>query len=108
MGIPLKPDQVDRTGIRGISSEMAQEAVKAGERWKLICSAHLEGATLITHVAPERVAAATPFYSINGTSSYVQFETDTLSGLGIVENDPSPDTTAYGLLADLVNAVRNA
>jgi homoserine dehydrogenase len=36
----------------------------------------------------------------------VQFETDVLPGLGIVEGDPSPDTTAYGLLADLINAVR--
>lgn len=107
MGIPLKPDQVDRTGIRGISGEMVQQALKAGERWKLLCSARWEGNKLVTRVAPERVNPTTPFYSINGTSSYVQFETDTLPGLGIVESNPSPMTTAYGLLADLVNAVRN-
>ena len=107
MGIPLKPDQVDRTGIRGITSTMIQDALKAGERWKLICSATRDGSGLLTKVAPEQVSAATPFYSINGTSSYVQFETDTLPGLGIVESNPSPITTAYGLLADLINAVRN-
>lgn len=107
MGTPLKPDQVERTGICGITTAMAQEALKAGERWKLICSARREGSKLLTRVAPERVTAATPFYSINGPSSYVEFETDTLPGLGIVENNPSPVTTAYGLLADLINAVRN-
>jgi homoserine dehydrogenase len=53
------------------------------------------------------VKPTTPLYSINGTSSYVQFETDTLPGLGIVESNPGPETTAYGLLADLINAVRN-
>jgi homoserine dehydrogenase len=58
-------------------------------------------------VAPQRVTSSTPLYSINGTSSYVQFETDVLPGLGIVESNPGPDTTAYGLLADLINAVRN-
>jgi homoserine dehydrogenase len=26
--------------------------------------------------------------------------------LGIVEGNPGPETTAYGLLADLINAVR--
>ena len=107
MGIPLKIEQIERTGIRGISPEMAQEAVKAGEHWKLICSARHEGAKLVAKVGPERVKASSPFYSINGSSSYVQFETDVLPGLGIVESDPSPMTTAYGLLSDLVNAVRN-
>jgi homoserine dehydrogenase len=61
----------------------------------------------VAKVGPERVKASSPFYSINGSSSYVQFETDVLPGLGIVESDPSPMTTAYGLLSDLVNAVRN-
>jgi homoserine dehydrogenase len=31
---------------------------------------------------------------------------DTLPGLGILENNPGPETTAYGLLADLINAMR--
>ncbi|MHC1740308.1 MAG: homoserine dehydrogenase [Anaerolineaceae bacterium] len=107
MGIPLKPDQVDRSGIRGISSQMTQDALAAGERWKLICSAQREGNKLVTKVAPERVSPNSIFYGINGSSSYVQFETDALPGLGIVESNPSPLTTAYGLLADLVNAMRN-
>ena len=47
-----------------------------------------------------------PLYSINGTSSYVQFELDVLPGLGIVESNPGPETTAYGLLADMINIVR--
>ncbi len=43
MGIPFKPQQVDRTGIRGISSEMIDQAVVEGQRWKLVCSAKREG-----------------------------------------------------------------
>ncbi|MEA5078060.1 MAG: homoserine dehydrogenase [Anaerolineaceae bacterium] len=108
MGVPLKPDQVDRTGIRGISPQMIREALSAGERWKLVCSCKREGNGVIARVAPERVSPTSPLYSINGTSSYVQFETDCLPGLGIVESNPGPTTTAYGLLADLINAERNA
>ena len=106
MGIPLKPQDIQREGIRGITPELLSEARAAGERWKLVCSARREGAGLSARVAPERVPATSPLYSIQGTSSYVQFETDVLPGLGIVESNPGPETTAYGLLADLINAVR--
>jgi homoserine dehydrogenase len=108
MGVPLKPDQVERTGIRGISLESIQDALRSGQRWKLVCTCKREGDGVLAKVAPERISPSSPLYSINGTSSYVQFETDCLPGLGIVESDPGPTTTAYGLLADLINAERNA
>jgi len=108
MGIPLKPEEVNRTGIRGISSQMITDALKAGERWKLVCSAQRQGESIVTKVSPQRIAPSSPLYSINGTSSFVQFEMDTLPGLGILESNPGPETTAYGLLADLINAVRGA
>lgn len=106
MGKPLKPDQVEREGIRGITREMIADALQAGERWKLVCSARMTGDQLEARVAPQRVSPRSPLFSINGTSSFVQFELDTLPGLGILESNPGPETTAYGLLADLINAVR--
>ncbi len=108
MGIPLKPEEVNRTGIRRITTQMITEALKAGERWKLVCTAQRHGDSVVAKVSPQRIAAASPLYSINGTSSFVQFEMDTLPGLGILESNPGPETTAYGLLADLINAVRGA
>ncbi len=105
MGVPLTPEQVDRQGIRAITNEMLAEAVAAGEHWKLVCAARREGDGVLAWVAPERVTALSPLYSVRGTSSFVQFELDTLPGLGILESDPGPETTAYGLLADLINAV---
>jgi homoserine dehydrogenase len=108
MGIPLTPEQVERQGIRGITPAMLAQARAAGERWKLVCSAYREGDSLRARVAPERVSSSSSLYSIHGTSSYVQFEMDVLPGLGIVESNPGPETTAYGLLADLVNALRGA
>ena len=107
MGVPLKPAEVERTGIRGVSPAMITEALSAGERWKLVCTAKRDGEKVAARVEPQCVSSSSPLYSINGTSSYVQFETDVLPGLGIVESNPGPETTAYGLLADLINAVRN-
>ena len=107
MGIPIKPQQVERSGIREVTSEMIQEARQAGERWKLVCSARREGQRLLeASVRPVRVAAGSPLYSVNGTSSYVEFKLDVLPGLGILESNPGPATTAYGMLADLLNALR--
>jgi homoserine dehydrogenase len=106
MGLPFTPQQVDRTGIREITPAMLAEARGQGKHWKLVCTARRDGDRVTGKVAPEMVSPDSPLYSINGTSSYVQFETDVLPGLGVVESDPSPETTAFGLLADFLNAVR--
>lgn len=108
MGSSIKPTQVNRTGISGLTPEMIQQALIAGERWKLVCSAKQTTNGLETSVAPQRVNPTSPLYSVNGTSSFVQFELDTLPGLGILESNPGPKTTAYGLLADLINVMRGA
>ena len=105
MGVPLKPQQVDRTGIRAIDSQAIERARQVGKRWKLVCMARRAGEGVIGRVAPEMVGADSPLYGVSGTSSVIQFETDVLPGLSIVETDPGPETTAYGLLADFLNAV---
>jgi len=106
MGQALTPQQVRREGIRAISPAMIAEARAQGERWKLVCSARRGEGGVVGEVAPRRVAPDSPLYAINASSSYVEFELDVLPGLGIVESRPGPDTTAYGLLADLINALR--
>jgi len=103
---PLTPLQVDHTGIRGITAEMIQQAQAAGEKWKLVCSAGQQDGQFFARVAPQRVGPNSPLFSVNGTSSFVLFKLDVLPGLGLLESDPGPETTAYGLLADFLNAVR--
>jgi homoserine dehydrogenase len=106
MDIPLKPQEVERQGIRCITPAYIAEARAQGKRWKLVCTARREGNTVSARVAPEMVAPDSPMFSVEGTSSIVEFETDTLTSLSIVEGNPGPETTAYGLLADFINAVR--
>jgi homoserine dehydrogenase len=107
MGSPLKPQQVNRLGIRGITSEEISRARAEGRRWKLVCSAQRGANGVEARVAPELVAPDSPLYGVNGTTSIVQFETDVLGLLSIIETDPGPRTTAYGLFADFLNAVRH-
>lgn len=107
MGVPLKLEEVERTGIRGLTPEDIQDAQAQGKRWKLVCKAERVGDGVKARVAPQLVGPDTPLFTIDGTTSIVQFESDVLGKLSLVEADPGPDTTAYGLLADFINAVRD-
>lgn len=107
MDYPMTPAMVNPTGIREVTPQMIREAAQTGERWKLVCRAWRENdGRVAASIQPERVAPSSPMFSIDGTSSYIQFDTDMLPGLGIVESNPGPHTTAYGLLADLISALR--
>lgn len=106
MGEKFTPDKVDRRGIREISTEEIADARAKGKRWKLMCSAWKEGTEVKALVAPEMVGPDSPTYSIDGTTSIVTISSDVLGNLSVLETNPSPDTTAYGLLADFINAVK--
>ena len=106
MGFPLKPAQVERAGIRDLTLVDVQQAYSQAKRWKLVCSAQRVGQTVLAKVQPELVGPDSPLYGVNGTSSMITFETDVLPQLSIVEGNPGPETTAYGLLADFINATR--
>ena len=105
MGVPTKPSEVERQGIRNITPDEIDRARSEGKRWKLICKATRVGERVQTSVAPEMVSADSPLYGVDGTTSIVQFKTDVLGLLSVIEADPGPNTTAYGLLADFLNAV---
>lgn len=102
MGADITPPQVDRAGIRDITPERVQAALAAGRRIKLVCQAGWGDGRLLARVAPEDVPADDPLASVRGTSSILSLYTDTLKQLTIVEHDPGPAQTAYGLLRDLM------
>jgi len=103
MNTPLKPQDVARQGIQGLTPEAIRAARAAGQPYKLVCQADRQTAS----VCPTQVLLTDPLANVNGTSSIIHFETDTLSGLTLTEHNPGPETTAYGLLADFINAVKN-
>jgi homoserine dehydrogenase len=106
MNHPMTPDQVDRTGIRKLTPEDIRQASKDGKRWKLVCSAEQQGTEVSASVRPVAVGWDDPLYQVAGTSSAVTLWSDTLGPLTVVEQDPGPQTTAYGLLADFVRAAK--
>jgi homoserine dehydrogenase len=106
LGADLRPADVDRAGITGVTGDDARAAVLAGERIKLICEAYRMGDEVRASVRPLRLALADPLSQVSGTSSAVTIETDMLPHLTLVEGDPTPITTAYGMLVDMINIAR--
>lgn len=107
MDADLRPTDVQRTGIRDIATRDVQAALSDGQRIRLICEATRDDkGDVQTSVKPQRVGLDDPLASVMGTSSLVEYEADTLHRLTLIEHDPGPDTTAYGMLADMINIAR--
>jgi homoserine dehydrogenase len=104
MDTPLTPDRVERRGIDGLKLDDVLAATREGRRWKLVCSAVRTGSGILARVEPELVDAGDPLFTVTGTSSAVTFTTDVLPSLTVTEGNPGPETTAYGMLADLLRA----
>ena len=106
LGADARPADVERTGIRGLTTQELQAARAQGRRIKLVCRAEWQDGNLVARVAPQELTSDDPLISLSGTSSMVTLKTDTLKELSLVEFEPEPAQTAYGLLADLINLAR--
>jgi len=108
MDTPFTPQQVNPTGIRGITSEMIAKAKSEGKRYKLICSAEKDGDLIKARVAPELVDASSPLYGMMNSDTGVTFTTDVILDYSIILSEREgisggPIDTAYGLFADFAS-----
>lgn len=107
MGMHLTPADVRREGIRDLSTRTLQAARAEGKPYKLMARAKFADQKIVSAtVKPEQVAITDPLGNVRGTSLAVHFELDMMPGLSITSHRPNLQSTAYGLLADFINAVR--
>lgn len=108
---PMTPQQVNPTGIRGITPEMIAKAKAEGKRYKLVCSAEKVGDKIEASVSPQLVDSTSPLYGMMNSSTGITFRTDVILDYSIVLSEKpgmkgGPLETAYGLFADFVNIVK--
>ena len=107
MNTPLNPAEVVREGIRDLSPRKVQAARAEGKPFKLIARAKLGAdGKLAATVRPEQIPVGDPLGNVRGTSLAIHFELDMMPGLTMTSHRPNLQSTAYGLLADFINAVR--
>jgi len=109
LNLSLKPGDVTREGIRGLSPAQVQAARADGRPFKLVARGKVaENGSLSATVRPEQIAFGDPLGNVRGTSLAVHFELDMMPGLTITSHRPNLQSTAYGLLADFINAIRKS
>ena len=105
-GVPLKLDKIRRAGIRSLEPATICAARAEGRPYKLVCCAERTGRRVRASVGPQQLDASDPLANVNGTSSCIQLQMDTLPSLTLTELNPGIEATAYGLLADFIRAAR--
>jgi homoserine dehydrogenase len=104
---PLRLEAVERVGIRHLDATTLRAAREEGRPFRLVSRARRdEGGRLRASVRPEQLEPGDPFAALGGSSLAARFALDVLPGLTIVAHEPNLQSTAYGLLADFINAAR--
>ena len=104
---PLAPSAVRREGIRNLTPATLQRARADGRPFKLLSRLRIgEDRSITASVMPGQISVTDPLGSIRGTSLAAHFELDMIPALTVVSHRPNLQSTAYGLLADCVNALR--
>ncbi len=106
MGEPIRMDDVDRTGISGLTPDDIAAAAEAGERWKLIGSVEHAGGEVKSVVSPQRVPLSHPLSSVGGAMNAVTFDTEILGEVTLVGPGAGRLETGYSVLVDLLEIHR--
>jgi homoserine dehydrogenase len=104
MGADVKPTQVRRRGIVGVTGAQAQAALRSGHRLRLIVRAVRDGRGVRVSVSPERVPVG-DFLVSAGSDGALILATDLMGEIGIWEGAGGVDQTAYALLSDLLGVL---
>jgi homoserine dehydrogenase len=102
MGKPIRVDEVDRTGITGITPADIASASERGARIKLIAEVGRDGDRLVARVAPKEVPLTHPLAGIMGATNAITLVTDHLGEVTIVGPGAGRVETGQALLTDLL------
>jgi homoserine dehydrogenase len=107
MGASVKLEEIERVGIRDLDPRVVRGAKEAGRPVRLLSSAERAADGRVTaSVRPEQIEPDDPLANLKGSSLSINFRLDVLGGLTVTAQGPNLKSTAYGLLADFVNAAR--
>lgn len=97
-GVDATPDQLNVTGITGISTDDIASAQAAGERYKLIATVNSTGGS----VKPIRVPITDPLANVAGATNAITFETDSMGDVTVIGAGAGQLETAQAILSDLI------
>ena len=104
---PLAPADVPRTGIRDLRPDDVRAARAAGRPYRLVGRVAVDPLGAVSaRVAPERLAPDDSLAAARGTTLVMHYDAEVFpGGLTVTSHAPDTTTTAYGMLADFLDAV---
>jgi homoserine dehydrogenase len=107
LGANITPRDVERRGIERDTGRLAQEALAAGRRLKLVAGADRNGRSVAARVALEDLPGDDLLAGLEGPQNALILKTDLLEEIAIVQRSGSLTQTAYALLSDLISVGRD-
>jgi len=108
MGATLRPADVARESVRGVTAEAVGRAARDGKRWRLVARAERVGRRVRARVGPEALPLGDLLVS-TGTDGVLVLDTDLMGEVGLAEGAGGiaggaggTDQTAYAILSDLL------
>lgn len=108
LGADLKPGDVDRTGITGLTPAEIAQAQAQGSRWKLVATVSREEGAARASVKPTLLPLAHPLSAVGGATNALTFTTDLLGDVTLVGPGAGRLETGYAILGDLLALHRKA
>jgi len=102
MGGRIRPTEVRRQGIEGITPEDIEEARAKGERIKLVARAYREDGRIVAQVVPEGLGETDLLSHVSGVLNGMILSTDMQPEVAIVGPGAGGDSAGYALLSDLL------
>ena len=109
MNADLTPEDVERTGIAGISLDEVQGASAEGKIMRLVgVSKRDEAGRVTARVAPELLPPEHPLAGVEGAEKGITYTSDTMDRVTVVGGKSDPRGAAAALLKDLINIHRHS
>ncbi len=105
MGATVRPTEVRRRGIGGVTTLQVRRALRTGSRLRLVVRGERRAGRVRVSVRPERVLLGDPLVGA-GADNVLMIATDLMGEIGVVERGSTVDQTAYALLSDLLRVVQ--
>lgn len=106
MDARVTPHDIEREGIRRVTTEHMRTAARAGMRLRLVASAHRRNGAASGRVRLERVSLRDPLGGLEGQQNALLLGTDLLGEIGVVQRDGGLTQTAYAIVSDLATIAR--
>ena len=106
LGRHVRPEQIERTGISGVSATDIAEAKARGGTLRLIASMDRHGADVALRVAPTFVAGDDLFSRVVRNFNAIEIVGDRVGPVLLHGQGAGPDPTSSAILSDIIEAVR--